>query len=84
MWLKEIAMKALQQISVMLDHDVHDCLHGLQTPGDDINAVLRTLLYRAGYLSAAVGVIRRGQRHYSYAEELERARQGIYESGGAT
>jgi len=73
------------QVQVMIDQDVYDRLKMLMVPPvSDINSAIRKLLYHDGRASpAAVAVGAEGQ-HFTYAEELERASMGVYESGGGT
>lgn len=78
-------MSASAQVQVMLDRDVHDRLQQLMAPPlGDVNEVIRALLYHEGHRSPAVIALDAAQRHFTYAEELERASMGIYEGGGAT
>lgn len=74
------------QIPVMIDRDVYDRLQQLMVPPlSDISSTIRALLWREnGRDSAAAIELAAAERHYTYAEELERASMGIYEGGGAT
>lgn len=76
--------RANRSVSVLLDEDVHACLQRLQTADEPLSEVVRTLLVRAGQMAARPGGQSGHQHHFSYAEELERARLGVYECGGAT
>lgn len=73
------------QIQITIDREVYDRLRMLMVPPiSDANAVIKTLLYQDGRASPAAIVLAADERHYTYAQELERASQGVYECGGGT
>lgn len=73
------------QIQITIDHDVYDRLKMLMVPPiSDANAAIKALLFHDGRASpAAVATEAEGQ-HFTYAQELERSSQGVYECGGGT
>ncbi len=74
-----------ERITIQLDSDVYDQLKALMVPPlADANAVIRALLEEQGHMSAAACAVQARTRHYDYAQELERARAGVYECGGNT
>jgi hypothetical protein len=74
-----------EQVQISLDREVYDRLLMLMVPPiDDANAVIRTLLDHDGRTSEAARMTADSGRHFTYAQELERARMGIYEGGGST
>ena len=71
------------QIKVSLDQDVYDQLQLLMVPPiNDANSVIRELLSRGGHASKAAVELEAAEQHYTYAQELDRAREGVYDSGG--
>jgi hypothetical protein len=74
-----------EQIQVSLDKDIYERLQMLMVPPvSDINSAIRTLLFHDGRTSSAAVATEAGSQHFSYEQELERARMGVYDSGGAT
>lgn len=74
-----------EQIQISLDQDIYERLQMLMVPPvSDINAAIRTLLFHDGRTSAAAIATEAGTQHFTYEQELERARMGVYDSGGAT
>ena len=74
-----------EQIQISVDRDVYERLLLLMVPPiSDANAVIRSLLHHNGRTSDAARMTANAERHFTYAEELERARMGIYEGGGNT
>lgn len=76
------------QIQISIDREVYDQLEALMVPPlSDANAVIKELMCHNGQCptpsKAAVAVKSSGQ-HFSYEQELERASQGVYDSGGNT
>lgn len=68
------------QIQINIDRDVYDLLQLLMVPPiNDANAVIRELLQRDGRAS-----LEASEQHFTYEQELERSRQGVYECGGGT
>lgn len=74
-----------EQIQINLDQDIYERLQMLMVPPvSDINAAIRTLLFHDGRTSPAAIATEAGTQHFTYEQELERARMGVYDSGGAT
>lgn len=73
------------QIQILIDQEVYDRLQMLMVPPiSDANAVIRELLYHDGRTSSAAVALEASEQHFTYAQELERSSQGVYESGGGT
>lgn len=73
------------QIQIPIDREIYDRLQMLMVPPiSDANAVIRELLYHDGRTSPAATALEASEQHYTYAQELERSSQGIYDSGGGT
>lgn len=73
------------QIQITIDRDIYDRLQMLMVPPvSDANAVIRELLYHDGRTSRPAAALEASEQHFTYAQELERSSQGIYESGGGT
>ena len=53
-------------------------------PISDPNAVIKSLLYHDGHASRAAIALEVDEHHFTFAQELERSSQGIYECGGGT
>lgn len=71
------------QIQVSIDQDVYNQLQLLMVPPvNDTNAVIKELLWRDGRASQAAVEMGAAGQHYTYAQELDRAREGVYDSGG--
>jgi len=71
------------QVQVSLDRAVYDRLLELQVPPyGDINAVIERLLFHAGRKSAAAIQLEAETHHYSFEEELQRFRDGVYAGSG--
>jgi hypothetical protein len=74
-----------EQIQITIDRDVYDRLQMLMVPPfSDPNAVIKQLLYLDGHDSPAAVALGASEQHYTYAQELERSSQGIYDCGGGT
>lgn len=74
-----------EQIQIGLDQDLYERLRMLMVPPiSDVNAAIRSLLYHDGRTSEAAMMTEVDGQHFTYAQELERARMGIYECGGGT
>jgi hypothetical protein len=74
-----------EQIHITLDRDVYERLQMLMVPPvSDINAAIRSLLFHDGRASKAAIAAESEAQHFTYAQELERAKMGVYECGGAT
>jgi hypothetical protein len=73
------------QVQITIDQEVYDQLQMLMVPPvSDANAVIKALLYHNGSDSPAVVALKADEQHFTYEQELERSRQGVYESGGGT
>lgn len=73
------------QVQINIDLDLYNRLQTLMVPpNNDANAVIKELLYHEGHASRSVLALEAAEKHYSYAEELERSNLGIYECGGGT
>ncbi len=74
-----------EQIQINVDQDVYDRLLSLMVPPiSDPNAAIKALLYHDGHASRAAVALAMDEQHFSYAQELERSSQGVYECGGGT
>lgn len=73
------------QIQISIDREVYDQLQLLMVPPiDDANAVIKELLYLDGRTSPASIALGAAEHHYTMEQELERNKQGVYDSGGNT
>lgn len=73
------------QIQILVDREVYDRLQMLMVPPlSDANAVIKGLLYHGERTSPAAVALGAAGQHFTYAQELERSSQGVYESGGGT
>lgn len=73
------------QIQILIDREVYDRLQMLIVPPiSDANAVIKELLYHDGRTSRAAVALESAEQHFTYAQELERSIQGVYECGGGT
>jgi hypothetical protein len=73
------------QIQITIDQEVYDRLQVLMVPPiSDANAVIKELLYHEGHTSRAAAALEAAEQHFTYAQELERSSQGVYDCGGAT
>lgn len=73
------------QIQISIDRDIYDRLQTLMVPPvSDANAVIKELLYHDGRTSPAAVAVEASGQHFTYAQELERSNQGVYECGGGT
>lgn len=71
------------QVHITIDHDVYDRLLLLMVPPiSNANAVIKELLNKDGRTSNAAIALAASGQHFTFEQELERARAGIYESGG--
>lgn len=74
-----------EQIQITIDQDIYDRLQTLMVPPvNDANAVIKELLYHDGRTSRSAVALEASEQHFTYAQELERSSQGIYECGGGT
>ncbi|MFP5380911.1 MAG: hypothetical protein ACLGG4_01475 [Gammaproteobacteria bacterium] len=74
-----------EQIQIGIDRDIYERLQMLMVPPiSDVSAAIRSLLYHDGRTSEAAMMTQAEGQHFTYAQELERARMGIYECGGGT
>jgi len=72
-------------VQITIDRDVYQRLQLLMVPPlSDANAVIKSLLLQDGHASPAAIEVEASTRHFSFAQELERAQAGVYECGGAT
>jgi hypothetical protein len=73
------------QIQITIDQEVYNRLQALMVPPiSDANAVIKELLYHEGHTSRAAVALEAAEQHFTYAQELERSSQGVYDCGGAT
>lgn len=73
------------QVQITIDQEVYDRLQVLMVPPiNDANAVIKELLYHEGHTSRAAVALEAAEQHFTYAQELERSSQGVYDCGGAT
>jgi hypothetical protein len=73
------------QIQITIDREVYDRLQMLMAPPiSDANAVIKELLYHDGRTSPAAAALEASEQHFTFAQELERSSQGVYECGGGT
>jgi hypothetical protein len=73
------------QIQITIDRDVYERLQMLMVPPiSDPNTAIKALLYHDGRASRAAVALESDERHFTYAQELERSNQGVYECGGGT
>lgn len=73
------------QIQITVNQDVYDRLQMLMVPPfSDANAVIKELLQLDGHASPAAVALGAAGQHFTYAQELERSSQGVYEGGGGT
>jgi hypothetical protein len=71
-----------KQVQVTLDQAVYDLLLELKVPPfNDINAVVKRLLYHNGRKSREAAQVE-DERHYSFEDELQRDRDGVYAGSG--
>lgn len=71
------------QVQVSLDEAVYNRLLELQVPPlNDVNSVIERLLFYAGRKSSAAIQLEAETRHYSFEEELQRERDGVYAGSG--
>ena len=75
----------INPVQISIERDVYEQLQLLMVPPiSDANAVIRELLNQDGHASRAALAVGAAEQHYTYAQELERANQGIYDGGGNT
>ncbi len=73
------------QVQISIDREVYDRLQMLMVPPiSDSNAAIKALLYHDGRTSPAAIALEADERHFTFEQELERARQGVYDGGGNT
>jgi len=71
-----------KQVQVTLDQAVYDLLLELKVPPfNDINAVVGRLLFHNGRRTREASQVE-SERHYSFEEELQRDRDGVYAGSG--
>lgn len=74
-----------KRIQISVTRDVYERLSLLMVPPlDDANAVIDALLFQDGHPTAALRAAEADTQHFTFAQELERANQGVYDSGGCT
>lgn len=73
-----------EQVQVFIDREIYDRLQTLMVPPiNDANAVIGALLFHDGRRSRAA-IALEASMPYTFEQELERSRQGVYECGGGT
>lgn len=73
------------QVQINIDREIYERLQTLMVPPiSDANAVIRELLYHDGRRSRAAIALEESEHHFTYEQELERSRLGVYEGGGGT
>lgn len=73
------------QVQITIDRDVYDRMQMLMVPPiNDANAVIKELLYHDGRTSRSAFALVATEQHFTYAQELERSKLGIYDCGGGT
>lgn len=73
------------QIQIAVDREVYDQLKTLMVPPiSDANGVIKALLFQDGRPSRSAVALEASEQHFTYEQELDRARQGVYECGGGT
>jgi hypothetical protein len=73
------------QIQITVDADVYQRLCTLMVPPIcDANAAIKALLYHDGRPSRAAVAVDSEGKHFTYAQELQRSSEGVYECGGCT
>jgi len=71
------------QVQVSLDKAVYERLLELQVPPhSDISSVIERLLVHEGRKSGAAIQLEAETRHYTFEEELQRYRDGVYAGSG--
>jgi hypothetical protein len=74
-----------EQIQISIDRDVYDQLQMYMVPPvNDANAVIKELLFHEGRSSRSAIALEATEQHFTFAQELERSKMGIYECGGGT
>lgn len=73
------------QVQISIDRDIYDQLQTLMVPPvSDANAVIRELLFHEGHSSRSALALKASEQHYTYAQEIERSKEGFYDGGGGT
>lgn len=71
------------QIQISIDEELYIILKDLCVPPDDVNAVLRRLMFNAGKIKSSALLETEGEsKHRTFEEELEAARAGVYANSG--
>lgn len=74
-----------EQVQIFIDRDVFERLQMLMVPPiSDANAVIKELLFHDGRTGRAAVALEAAEQHFTYAQEVERSNQGVYECGGGT
>jgi hypothetical protein len=74
-----------EQVQITIDRDIYDRLQLLMVPPvNDANAVIKELLFHKGRGSRSAVALEATGQHFTYAQELERSKLGIYDCGGGT
>ena len=74
-----------EQVQITIEKDVYDRLKMLMVPPiSDVNAAIKALLYHDGRTSPAAVDLMADEQHFTFAQEIKRARMGVYECGGNT
>jgi hypothetical protein len=73
------------QIQITVDADVYHRLCTLMVPPiSDANAAIKALLYHDGRPSRAAVALESEEQHFTFVQELQRSKEGVYECGGGT
>ena len=73
------------QVQITIDRDIYDRLQMLMVPPiNDANAVIKELLFHEGRTSRSAAALEATEQNYTYAQELDRSKLGIYDCGGGT
>jgi len=74
----------MQQVQVQLDTAIYNRLQELQVPPcNSINDVINRLLYHNGHKSKEVVALEAEEQHFTFADEIERTKAGIYDSAAS-
>lgn len=72
------------QVQVLLDQKIYERLVQLQVaPYSSINDVVERLLFHSGHKSNEAIDLEAEERHFSFEEEIERTKAGVYDTAGA-
>ncbi|MEW5757073.1 MAG: hypothetical protein AB1810_12285 [Pseudomonadota bacterium] len=72
-----------EQVNITIDREIYILLQELQVPPNDINAVLRQLMFNAGKTkSRALRETEEDLHHRSLADEIRATEEGVYITSG--